>query len=156
MLKRALILLILGRAFDGFCLQDSLEKARQAALSGISAAQLKARIESENILNADTYAEAEGIDPYRARVVVTKAEPQKDGSIRQVNRVQQDTRPFVIEYQPGHPAADKKTGLVKKTNVDRTLAMVNLKESMLQMRALAEVLRNIKEMRQQTIDMIRG
>src|SRR6202167_219677 len=87
-----------------------------AAASALRAQQSRMRVIAENMANADSVSKTAGGDPYRRQVAVFTP-VSLPGGVQGVamTQVAQDPRPFPIQYQPGHPAADDK-GNVKMPN----------------------------------------
>lgn len=110
--------------------------------SGLTAEKTRMDIISKNIANANT-TRATGGMPYRRQMVVFqerkdnsfsyylskyKQEFKKDkfdGKGVKISKIVEDTTPFRLVYEPGHPDADE-NGYVKKPNVDMSKEMVDM------------------------------
>src|SRR2546422_800651 len=99
------------------------------AASGMRAQQARMRIIAENLANADSTAKTADGDPYRRQAPVFQP-TTVDGGAQGVkmSRVVADPTPFRMEYQPGHPAANK-TGYVKLPNVDPLVEALDMREA---------------------------
>jgi flagellar basal-body rod protein FlgC len=93
--------------------------------AALDAERTRLEVIAQNIANANT---TRGIDgrPYQRQQVVFQSvldsAQAKNGSaakvgIPQVSRIQKDTRPGTMVYQPGHPDADA-NGMVQLPNVN--------------------------------------
>ena len=128
------------------------------ASNAMSANRLRINTIASNIANAQTTKTAEG-GPYKRRDVVFAAvdvKPQ-DGSFEslmdaeavknvKVAAVVTDERPPMMVYDPGHPDADKETGMVSMPNISPVTEMVNMLTASAAYKAAAEVVQVTKEM----------
>lgn len=109
---------------------SSLNNAIAIASVGIDAQSLRLRVISENIANARTVGSVAGAEPYR-RKVVTFAEaldPRLPRGMSMSSRVDVDTSPFGVEYDPGNPAADER-GQVALPNVNVLVELADMREA---------------------------
>src|SRR5580658_4930062 len=100
-----------------------------AAASGLRAQQSRMRVIAENMANSDSVGKSPGSDPYRRQMAVF--EPvMLAGGVQGVamSRVAPDPKPFPVEHQPGHPAADDK-GNVKLPNVDPLMEAMDMRDA---------------------------
>ena len=126
------------------------------AASAMSANRLRINTIASNIANAQTTKTAEG-GPYKRRDVVFAAVdvPSEDfsnvldeeslKSVR-VAGVVTDEKPPMMVYDPGHPDADKETGMVAMPNITPVTEMVNMLTASAAYKAAAEVVAVTKDM----------
>src|SRR5213596_840687 len=88
---------------------DSLQSSLTVASSGLEAQSTRMRIVSENLANATSTGRAAG------------------AQLAKVKEIGVDTTPYRVEYEPGHPAADK-AGYVKLPNVNMMIEMADMRE----------------------------
>ena len=127
------------------------------AASAMSANRLRINTISSNIANAETTKTAEG-GPYKRRDVVLAAQDVKTEFANQLDQatlkgvkvaaVVTDDKPPMMVYDPGHPDADKETGMVAMPNINPVTEMVNLLGASAAYRAAAEVVSVTKDMAQ--------
>ena len=126
------------------------------ASSAMSANRLRINTIASNIANAQTTKTEEG-GPYKRRDVVFSAVDVKsekfenvlDGESLQsvrVAAVTTDEKPPMMVYDPGHPDADKATGMVAMPNISPVTEMVNMLSASAAYKAAAEVVTVTKEM----------
>jgi flagellar basal-body rod protein FlgC len=103
----------------------------QSTAAALNAERTRLDVISENIANAHTTRGPDG-KPYQRQVVVFETALQQavnaDGSqlpASQVARVQKDTRPPQLVYEPGHPDADAQ-GMVALPNINIHEEMADL------------------------------
>ena len=65
--------------------------------------------------------------------------------------IENDARPFRLVYQPGHPDADEKTGMVKYPNVSVHEEMADLIASSRTIEANLAIISNARQMAMQTL-----
>ena len=115
----------------------------QVSASGLTAERLRLDVISNNIANANTTRGVDG-QPFRRKEVVFSARgaggndfasqlasargggASGAGGGVEVSEIRDDTSDFQMVYDPGHPDADKKTGIVKMPNVNPILEMVDM------------------------------
>jgi len=126
------------------------------ASSAMSVNRLRINTIASNIANAQTTRTAEG-GPYKRRDVVVSANDLdskgfanaldeatlKDVKVAAV--VKDDSPPNLI-YDPGHPDADPKTGMVAMPNINPVTEMVNMITASAAYKAAAEVVNVTKDM----------
>lgn len=126
------------------------------AASAMSANRLRINTIASNIANAQTTRTAEG-GPYKRRdVVLTASDVKPEGfenildqaSLKNVRvaGVVTDNKPPMLVYDPGHPDADPKTGMVAMPNVNTVTEMTNMLTASAAYKAAAEVVNTTKEM----------
>ena len=130
-------------------------------LSGISSTTAALNAErvrldtiSQNIANAHTTHGADG-KPYQRQIVVFETALQQamngeSSPMLRVARIQKDTRPAELVYQPGHPDADA-NGMVAMPNVNIHEEMADLIAASRAFEANLAVARNARTMAMQTL-----
>src|SRR5690348_2900361 len=116
------------------------------AASALHAQQARMRIIAENLANSDSTAKTADGDPYRRQspaIQPTKVDGADQGV--KMTRVMADQTPFRVEYQPGHPAANK-TGYVKLPNVDPLVEALDMREAQRAYEANLNVIENTRAM----------
>ena len=114
--------------------------ALDISASGLTAQRLRLDTISQNIANVNTTNTRDGT-PYRRKVPVFEERVQRgvsfDGYLRsafrgdslgigvRVSRIIEDTAPFKLVYEPGHPDANAE-GYVRMPNVNIVQEMVNM------------------------------
>ena len=125
------------------------------AASAMSANRLRINTIASNLANAETTRTPEG-GPYKRRDVVFAAtDVKKDfassldkASLKSVSvaAVTTDDKEPRLVYDPGHPDADKETGMVAMPNVNTVTEMVNMITASSAYKAAAEIVSVTKEM----------
>jgi flagellar basal-body rod protein FlgC len=125
-----------------------------AAASGLRAQQSRMRIIAENMANADSVSKNAGGDPYRRQMAVFTP-VMLAGGIQGVamTKVAPDPKPFPIQYQPGHPAADDK-GNVKMPNVDPLMEAMDMRDAQRAYEANLNVIDTDKAMQTSLIQLL--
>ena len=111
----------------------SLTKAMDILSSGLHAQRKRMEVASTNLANAHTTRTADG-GPYAKQNVILTAQDvnNPDGSFSatlkrvSVDGTAPDSAPFPEVYDPGHPDANKETGMVKMPNVNVMEEMVDM------------------------------
>ena len=126
------------------------------AAQAMSANRLRINTIASNIANAETTRTPEG-GPYKRRDVVLGAVDVKSNSFDEVldqaslksvqvaGVVTDQSEPRMV-YDPGHPDADKKTGMVAMPNINPVTEMVNLMSASNAYKACAELTSVTKDM----------
>ena len=102
-----------------------------SAASALQAEKVRMEVISQNIANASTTSTPEG-GPYQRQVVkfetimANQFDPNSAVQEVRVAGIENDTRPHRLVFQPGHPDADQKTGMVKYPNVSVHEEMADL------------------------------
>lgn len=126
------------------------------AASAMSANRLRINTIASNLANAQTTKTPEG-GPYKRRDVVfsaVDADPEVFGNVLdaesmksvKVAGVVTDNKPPMMVYDPGHPDADPKTGMVAMPNISPVTEMVNMLTASAAYKAAAEVVSVTKDM----------
>ncbi len=125
------------------------------ASSGLKAQQVRMRVIAENIANADSTAKTADGDPYRRRAPVFRPTNVGGGEGVSMSRVAPDPSPFKLEYQPGHPAADK-NGYVKLPNVDPLIEALDMRAAQRAYEANLNVIETARTMQLRTLDLLKS
>ena len=125
------------------------------AASAMRAQQARMRIIAENLANSDSTAKTAGADPYRRKAPVFQPITVDGGGqgVKMV-RAEPDTTDFKLEYQPGHPAADK-NGYVKLPNVEPLVEALDMKEAQRAYEANLNVIESARAMQMRTLDLLK-
>jgi flagellar basal-body rod protein FlgC len=136
---------------------DSLQASLTVANSGLEAQSTRMRIVSENLANANATGRVAGADPYQRKTVTFDAAMDRAAGVQlaKVKEVGVDTSPFRVEYDPGHPAADK-AGYVKLPNVNMMIEMADMREVNRSYEANLQVVKQVRSMLSTTIDLLRS
>jgi flagellar basal-body rod protein FlgC len=125
------------------------------AANAMSLNRLRINTIASNIANAQTTRTPEG-GPYKRRDVLAAATDVQDAdftshldeaSMKGVTAaaVMTDNSPPMMIYDPGHPDADPKTGMVAMPNISPVTEMVNMVTASNAYKAAAEVISTAKE-----------
>lgn len=130
-------------------------RAMAVAASGLRAQQERMRIIAENLANADSTSPTPGGDPYRRQVPVFEPVQLESGASGvTMSRVQGDTSPFKLEYNPGHPSADAE-GYVKMSNVDSLVEALDMREAQRAYEANLSIIETARAMQARTLDLLK-
>ena len=127
-----------------------------SAASALQAEKVRMEVISQNIANASTTSTPEG-GPYRRQVVrfetimANQFDPNSSVQEVRVAGIENDTRPYRLIYQPGHPDADQKTGMVKYPNVSVHEETADLIAASRAMAANLTIIRTARQMAMQTL-----
>lgn len=136
---------------------DPLKAAAASAYSGLTAQSMRLRIVSENIANVESTGKTPGSDPYRRKTIsfAQTLDEVTGASVVKIAEVGNDPSAFIVEHDPGHPAADAK-GNVKRPNVNIIVEMTDLRQAVRSYEANLQVIRQGREMSSSLIDMLRS
>lgn len=136
---------------------DSLQASLAIAGSGLEAQSTRMRIVSENLANVNSTGREAGADPYQRKTVTFDAAMDRvaDARLVKVKEIGVDNTPFRVEYDPGHPAADR-TGYVKLPNVNAMIEMADMREVGRSYEANLQIVKQVRSMFGMTIDLLRG
>jgi len=134
-----------------------LVKAMEQAAKGMKAQGTRMRVISENMANAETTGKTVNDNPYQRQVVTFRNELNRADGTREVeaNDTTLDPTPFIMKYDPGHPAANA-DGYVKMPNVNPMLEMMDMREAQRSYEANLGVIEMSRSMLTKTIDLLRG
>ncbi|TFF21794.1 flagellar basal body rod protein FlgC [Jiella endophytica] len=138
-------------------MMDPIISSLKIASSGLSAQSTRLRVVSENIANANTTGNAAGADPYQRKTVTFGQELDRltGADLVKVSQVSRDNSPFVIEHDPGNPAANAE-GYVKMPNVNMLVEMADMREANRSYEANLQVVKQARELINMTIDLLRS
>jgi flagellar basal-body rod protein FlgC len=136
---------------------DPIKVAIQVASSGLEAQSRRMLVVSENLANATTTGSTPGAQPYTRKTVSFESvlDDVSGAILVKVDRVDTDKRPYRVEYDPGHPAADA-DGNVKLPNVDMLVELADMRESNRSYEANLQVIKQARALSSMTIDLLRS
>jgi flagellar basal-body rod protein FlgC len=136
---------------------DPISAAFRIAASGLQAQSTRMRVVAENLANADSTGATPGADPYRRKLVTFDAalERASGATLVEVKRISDDQRPFKLQYDPSHPAADAQ-GVVKLPNVDRLVELADMKEANRSYQSCLQIWRQARELHALTLDLMKS
>lgn len=134
-----------------------LVKAMEMAAKGMKAQGARMKVISENLANAETTGKTAAEDPYQRQIVTFRNELDRGKGVKfvEVDKLQRDRAPFIMKYDPSHPAADA-SGYVKMPNVNPILEMMDMREAQRSYEANIGVIEMARSMLMKTIDLLRG
>ena len=127
-----------------------------SAASALQAEKVRMEVISQNIANASTTSTPEG-GPYMRQVVrfetimANQFDPNSAVQEVHVAGIENDNRPYRLIFQPGHPDADQKTGMVKYPNVSVHEEMADLIASSRTIEANLVIIRTARQLALQTL-----
>ena len=109
---------------------DDISTAMQISAAGMRAQSGRIRVVAENLANANSLAEAPGLDPYRRQVPIFSSYVDRalGADLVELTEVTLDPSAFDLRYDPNHPSADEK-GYVSLPNVNPLVEMMDLREA---------------------------
>src|SRR6185437_15998586 len=130
-------------------------KAMAVAASGLRAQNLRMRIISENIANANSTSPTPGGEPYRRKIATMKPEFDRElgATVVETGKPMLDRSDFRSQYDPGNPNADAK-GYVKLPNVDSLVEIMDMREAQRSYQADLTVMDATKQMLAKTVDLL--
>jgi flagellar basal-body rod protein FlgC len=136
---------------------DSLQASLAIASSGLEAQSTRMRIVSENLANANSTGRTSGSDPYQRKTVTFDAAMDRAAGAQlvKIRELGVDHAPFRVDYDPGHPAADK-SGYVKLPNVNMMIEMADMREVNRSYEANLQIVKQVRSMFGMTIDLLKG
>jgi flagellar basal-body rod protein FlgC len=136
---------------------DPIKVAVQVASSGLEAQSRRMLVVSENLANANSTGSTPGANPYARKTVSFDSviDDLSGAKLVKVDRVDVDNKPFRVEYDPSHPAADA-NGNVKMPNVDMLVELADMRESNRSYEANLQVVKQARAMNSMTIDLLRS
>ena len=124
------------------------------AATALRAQQSRMRIIAENIANAQSTAETPGGAPYRRQTPVFRAQEVDGVTGVALAEVRPDDRPFRMDYDPSHPAANAQ-GYVQRPNVDTLVEAMDMREAQRAYEANLNVIETARSMEQRTLDLLK-
>lgn len=136
---------------------DPMQVALKVAASGLEAQSRRMLIVSENLANASTTGATPGSAPYTRKTVSFESalDDVSGANLVKVDRVDFDKKPYRVEYDPGHPAADA-NGNVKLPNVDMLVELADMRETNRSYEANLQVVKQARSLISMTIDLLRS
>jgi flagellar basal-body rod protein FlgC len=134
-----------------------LINAMSIGASAMRAQSTRLRVVAENMANADTAIGADGVNPYRRRLVNFKNELDRASGAKlvRVSDISLDRSDYKLDYNPTHPNADP-DGYVRMPNVDVMVEMMDMREAQRSYEANVTMIENSRSMLQRTVDMLRA
>ncbi len=113
-----------------YCLEDNFYKAIEIAAHGCRFQSERIKIASENLANADSTAKTFKEDPYKRKTIygTNQYDRKAKTHLLKVSSVRHDKSPFIIKYDPYHPAANN-YGYVKYPNVQIEIEKIDAHEA---------------------------
>lgn len=136
---------------------DPMQVALKVAASGLEAQSRRMLIVSENLANASSTGQTPGSSPYARKMVSFESalDDASGANLVQTGSVELDKKPFRVEYDPGHPAADA-NGNVKLPNVDMLVELADMRETNRSYEANLQVVKQARSLISMTIDLLRS
>lgn len=136
---------------------DQLQAALRVAGSGLAAQSARLRVTSENLANAQSTGTTPGSDPYRRKTITFEdaLDRASGADLVKIKNVGVDPAPFLVENDPGNPAADSR-GFVKLPNVNPITEMADLREASRSYEANLQVIKQSRDLISMTIDLLKG
>jgi flagellar basal-body rod protein FlgC len=136
---------------------DPIKVAIQVASSGLEAQSRRMLVVSENLANASSTGNTPGAQPYTRKTVSFESvlDDVSGANLVKVDRVDTDKKPYRIEYDPSHPAADE-NGNVKLPNVDMLVELADMRESNRSYEANLQIIKQARALSSMTIDLLRS
>ena len=135
---------------------SEFQKAMQVATSGMIAQNIRVRVISQNIANADSMATEPGGEPYQRQTVSFRNVFDRASGVDvvEIGKVGVDRSAFGRKFDPGHPAADE-NGYVQLPNVKPLIEMVDLRQAQRSYEANLRVVDVTRTMVSRTIELLR-
>ncbi|MCZ6453405.1 MAG: flagellar basal body rod protein FlgC [Alphaproteobacteria bacterium] len=135
---------------------SEFQKAMQVATSGMIAQNIRVRVISQNIANAESLATSPGGKPYQRQTVSFKSVMDRASGVEvvEVGKIGVDRTEFGRQFNPGHPAADA-NGYVQLPNVKPLIEMVDLRQAQRSYEANLRVVDVARTMVARTLDLLR-
>ena len=136
---------------------DPIRAAVKVAASGLEAQSKRMLIVSENLANATSTGNTPGALPYARKTISFQAtmDDLVGAKLVQIDRVDTDRKPFRVEHDPSHPAADA-NGNVMLPNVDMLVELADMRETNRSYEANLQVVKQARSMMSMTIDLLRS
>lgn len=136
---------------------DPMQIAIKVAASGLEAQSRRMLVVSENLANAESTGKTPGAAPYTRKTVSFESalDEASGAKLVKVDRVDTDKKPYRVEYDPSHPAADA-NGNVKLPNVDMLVELADMRETNRTYEANLQVVKQARSLISMTIDLLRS
>ncbi len=103
--------------------------ALDTSASALSAERIRLNVIANNLANVNSRDPETGL-PYRRRGVIftlgSASGPQNGVSVKEIY---EDQTQFPVRYEPDHPLADKETGMLKVSNINPIVEMMDMLEA---------------------------
>jgi flagellar basal-body rod protein FlgC len=134
-----------------------LMKSIKISAAGMQSQGTRLRVISENIANADSYAQTPDGTPYQRKTVTFRNALDRavGANTVRVHRILPDQSEFIRKYDPTHPAADAE-GYIQTPNVKPLVELMDMREAERSYQANLSVIEVSKRMLQRTIDLLRN
>ena len=136
-------------------MSDPLVSSIRIAGAGLAAQSTRLRVVSENVANADVTAQVAGGDPYQRKLVSFEADTEDEAAPIKLGDITLDQRPFRLEFEPGHPAANA-AGYVKHSNVDVNVELADMREANRAYLANLQMVKQARESISATLELLRN
>lgn len=135
---------------------SEFSKAMTIAASGMLAQNVRLRVISENIANAESIGTSPGGEPYRRQTVSFRnaLDRHLGANLVELNKIGRDRTQFPVRHDPGHPAADGE-GRVLLPNVKPLIELMDLREAQRSYQANLRVIDVARTMVSRTIELLR-
>jgi len=136
---------------------DPLQASLSISGAGLAAQSARLRVTSENLANAQSTGSAPGSDPYRRKTITFENTLDRAAGtdLVKVKSIGLDPSPFLIDSDPGNPAADAQ-GFVKLPNVNLITEMADMREANRSYEANLQVFKQARDLISMTIDLLKG
>jgi flagellar basal-body rod protein FlgC len=137
-------------------LEDSLQKAIEVAAQANHIQSERIKVVAENLANESSTSDVPGGDPYRRKIIFVenKYDKNKKTNLLRVKKYDEDKSPFIMRYDPAHPAADA-NGYVKMPNIRKEIERSDASEAQRAYEANLGVIEMSRSMTQKSLDVIR-
>jgi flagellar basal-body rod protein FlgC len=141
---------------SAFALEDSLQKSIEIAIHGSNFQAERLKVATENMANESSTSFQPGGDPYRRKIIFAKNNYDRKlkTNVLKVRRVDVDRAPFIMHYDPNHPAADLQ-GYVKLPNIHKEIERADASEAQRSYEANLSIIEMSKAMMQKTLEVIK-
>ena len=136
--------------------KDSILASAQVSFAGMQAENERLEQIAQNLANANVTGTNPKQNPYRRKVPLLKNVYDKKLGVKipKISSVQHDKSPFILKYEPNHPAADEK-GMVKYPNVNIIIENTDAKEAQRTFEANAYALEIAQSNQKKILDLMR-
>lgn len=136
---------------------DPLTASLKIAGTGLEAQATRLRIVSENIANARSTGDTPGADPYRRKTITfgSTLDQTTGADVVSVKKLGVDGSKFIVEFDPGNPAADEK-GMVKTPNVNVLVEMADMREANRSYEANLQTVKQSRDLIAATLDLLKA
>ena len=138
-------------------MMDPLAASLKVAGAGLAAQSARLRVVSENMANAQSTGKSPGADPYRRKTIafVNELDRVLGARLVRVRSIGADPTPFMLEHDPGNPAADA-NGDVKRPNVNLLVEMGDMREANRAYEADLQIMKQSRDLLAMTVDLLKG